>query len=889
MKKYILCFVALYAFINIGLDAQNFNYNLSDGPISLPRLQDALKQYTDTASLKEVKHWKYLKRWEHELSMHANGKGNPGDAADMFRYMSRRNSQNNLSKSFNANWFPVGPDVIPANFTGYLENGIGRVNCIGFDPLNAQVLYAGIAQGGLWKTTNGGQTWTPLTDDLLITRISDICINPNNPQEIYISLCDFEYVGIGLDLDNRKRYPHYGLGVYKSTDGGASWNPTGLGFTLQEGDASLIRRILINPSNTNELVACGVSGMYKSTDAGSTWEQIADNFYWDLIPHPTQGNTLYAAGGWLYNANQGYAAIYRSDDFGSTWTELNTGIPPTGEVQRIKLAISASNPNIIQAITVNTQSGLYGFYKSTDGGNSWNFNYPGLNILEAFEGNGTGGQGTYDLVLHIDNDNPQKVYAGGVNLWMSDDGGETFNPASHWTLYYGPTVHADMHYLTQHPITNEFYLCNDGSIYRTNLIESQTWESAQNGNPWPSQWENIGNGMQVTSFYRLSSDKQQYYQLLAGAQDNATSYFSGTDWYAVFGGDGMDNWMSEQVPGIALGSSQFGNIYWTSDGGISDVQGSNANVNNESGDWTTPIEQCPVAPNSLYIGFENVSVSYDEGMFWEVPGSIGGASTPLTSIAVAPDNCDIVYVSKRLNYLQDIPSRVYRSINGTQTWQNVTNGLPDSLFYSSLAISPLNNSTVVLSIAAFSPGLKVFRSSNSGQSWQNISYNLPDVPVNMLKFLPGTNDLLAATDAGIFILRNGSSLWVDESFGLPNVIVSDIEINEAANKIFVSTFGRGIWASDLDVLLSATKLEKCEPEISFTQNADHIGFTMNNYQCEPKLSVIEIIDIKGRVVQRSSFQGTTWSASASSLNSGLYFLRLSGDNYSKVQKFAIVR
>jgi len=124
---------------------------------------------------------------------------------------------------------------------------------------------------------------------------------------------------------------------------------------------------------------------------------------------------------------------------------------------------------------------------------------------------------------------------------------------------------------------------------------------------------------------------------------------------------------------------------------------------------------------------------------------------------------------------------------------------------------------------------------------------------------------------------------------LPNVIVSDIEINEAANKIFVSTFGRGIWASDLDVLLSISKAEECEPEISFTQHADLIGVNLIDASCMPNLTVIEIIDIKGRVVQRSSVQGTTWSTSTSNLMSGLYFLRLSGDNFSKVQKFVVGR
>lgn len=886
-RSAVLILILLYSHFG---NSQPFRFRRDTAGITLPLLQKQLSDFVDTTNPAKAKNWKYIKRWEDELSRHTDSKGNPGDARAMHRYKSQRAKQFKSANSFNANWLPVGPNYVPNNYTGYLENGIGRINCIAFHPTQAQIFYVGVAQGGLWKTTNGGVSWIPLTDDLPITRVSDIAINPDNPDEIYISLCDFEYVGIGLDIDNRKRYPHYGLGIYKSMDGGLTWNPTGLSFELLDKDASLIRKIIIHPENTNELIACGVSGIFRSSDAGATWTQISEAFYWDMLQQPGNSAVLYAAGGWLYNANYGYAAIYKSTDFGQTWAELETGIPSTGEVQRIKLAVSLSNPEIIQAIAVNIESGLYGLYRSEDAGLTWTYSYPGLNILEGGDGTGTGGQGTYDLVLHIDNENPQKVYAGGVNLWMSEDGGQTFNPSSHWTIYYGPTIHADMHYLTQHPLTGEYFMCNDGGVYKTSEILNHTWESAQNGNPWPSTWENLSNGMQVTSFYRISSNKQANYQLMAGAQDNATSYFDGNSWYGVFGGDGMDNHMSAQTPGVVIGSSQYGYFYWADDGGLFNVQGIQANVNDELADWTAPVEGCAVEPYTIYAGFENVSRSSDEGFSWEVPGYLSGAYTPISAIGVAPQNCDVVYACKRINYLENIPSAFYVSDDAGASWTERTQGLPDSLFLSSVAVSPLNSNHVVISVASFGAGLKVFRSNNGGLNWQNISFNLPDVPVNMLKFLPSSDDLLAACDAGIFVLRSGAAQWIDESLGLPNVIVSDIEINEAANKIFVSTFGRGIWASDLNLLLSGNNSVACSPEFS-VQNLGNTRFeiTWNNDACPASFSKMEVFDIKGQKLFQRNISGSTVSVDFNSFPSGVYFIRLDGNSRAQVIKLMHAR
>lgn len=879
---------SLLLLISIGSYAQPYRYVPNGSPINLKGIQKSFSDYKDTVNLKDVKYWKYMNRWEQEMSMHCNGNGEIGSAQELQQYLKNRSEIQNFSRSFSASWFPVGPNYVPENYTGYLENGIGRINCIAFHPTNPDVFYVGVAQGGLWKTSNGGTSWMPLTDQLPITRVSDIAINPNNPDEIYISLCDFEYVGIGLELDNRKRFPHYGLGVYKSLDGGFTWNSTALEFDLVQRDASLIRKIIINPTNTNELVACGVGGVFKSFDAGSSWTTTLDTLSWDLVQHPINPNVLFLATGWINSAQVGYAGIFKSTDFGQTWQELSTGIPTTNEVQRIKIAISESNPSVMYAATVNVSSGLYGIYKSINSGNSWTLHYADLNLLEAFEGTGTGGQGTYDLAFHVDRENPLKVYIGGVNLWMSEDGASTFNPVNHWTTYYGPTIHADMHQMTQNPLTNEYFMCNDGGIYKTDFIQSETWDNINAGNTWPTVWQNLSNGMQITSFYRLSSSKNADDRVIAGAQDNASAYYDGSSWKAIFGGDGMDNYLSTLDPQVVIGSSQYGNFYYSSDGGQFSVFNSPANVNGEEAEWTTPLEGCYVLPNTLYAGFQQVSSSYDEGISWNVDGNLNSTGAPMTALAVSPQTCDVVCALSRVNYFNDYPSRFYYSNDAAGTWTERTSGLPDSLYLSSVAISPLNTSEVVVAVAGFVAGLKVFKSINEGNSWQNISFNLGNFPINMLKYLPNSNTLLAATDAGLFMLPEGQTTWVDQSNGLPNVIVSDIEINENANKIYLSTFGRGIWASDLSFLTTVNTVNPCKDKIEIRQLGSKLfSIEIPNSECNHSFSELEVIDIQGRLIYKTAISGIQTQINLSQVNSGLYFVRLFGSGKSAVQRMFV--
>jgi hypothetical protein len=313
-------FIIFYSFVSFCFltSAQPFIKNTTGRALTFKEVQLQFDQFKKTTDLKNAKHWKVYKRYEMEMLMHTNGRGEPDGFADQVKESIKAAEEKQKQKGMPSPWSPVGTTMVPANLTYYMENGIGRVNCAGFHPTDTNTFYVGVAQGGVWKTTDGGNSYIPLTDDLPITRISDITVDPTNPNTIYISVCDFEYIGKGLYLDGKKRHTHFGLGVYKSTDAGLTWNATGLTFQLTNGEASLIRKIVVNSTNSNELLACGVSGMYKSVNAGATWVKQVDSLFWDMHQVSSNPNIIYAASCWVANANTGSAAVYKSTNFGST-------------------------------------------------------------------------------------------------------------------------------------------------------------------------------------------------------------------------------------------------------------------------------------------------------------------------------------------------------------------------------------------------------------------------------------------------------------------------------------------------------------------------------------------------------------------------------------------
>lgn len=886
----------LACLLTFQMSAQRFINRTADDqePMTFTQLQLQFDNWAKEKNLSQEHHWKYFKRWEMDMQMHTDANGQRTDVSDYIHaainVADQKNQQNSSRMAMSA-WYPVGPNVVPNNLTGYMMNGIGRINCIAFHPTNSSTYFVGVAQGGVWKTTNNGVSWTPLTDNLPITRISDIAIDPNDPDNtMYVSVCDFEYIGFGLYLNGRKRNTHYGLGVYKTTDGGATWSPTGLTFQLTDGDASLIRKIIIDPNNSNNILACGVSGMYRSTDAGASWTLVNNSLFWDMQQDPATPNTIYAASGWVAVSNDGAAGIYKSTNFGLTWTQLSTGIPATGQVQRVRLAIAPSDPNYIYAIAVDLQNGLYGIYKSVNAGSTWTYINPGVNILEWDDGSNSGGQGNYDLGLMIHPTNRNIVYVGGVNVWGSSDGAQTWQPASHWTLYYGPTLHGDIHFIERQPSTGNIFVCSDGGIYRTNSITTQSWNDANNNIPWPTQWTDIGYGMQITSFYRISSSRNTTGRLLAGAQDNGSFYFENLVWNTVYGGDGMDNYLDPQDDNALIAASQYGSFGISNDDGIS-FNGMNINVNNEAGEWTSPIVADYNNPGVLYAGFENVTKSTNGGQNWTAISNFpfAGNTQEISALAVSNSNANVIYAAKRVRYEYNLDGLMYKTTNGGSTWTNVTAGLPDSLYFTSVEISETDANTVYVTCAGFSTGNKVFRTTNGGTSWQNISYNLPNVPVNCVKYIPGNGTVMIAADLGVYVFDPVGNSWTLNSTGLPNVIVSDIEFNVPLNKIYVSTFGRGIWATDLDVFTSTLNkpvVNALSIELFPSPNNGTFTITVPADKSNEEFS-LEVIDISGRIVYSEKLNGKSNYGIALNVPSGMYFAHVRGTSLYGVKSFVV--
>lgn len=831
-----------------------------------------------------VTHPKWLDRWENFTLKRVDEQGRYPEMPKYYNAFKEhvyvQGAQNYKVQSLQ--WIPYGPFSLPEYPNPPYNEGMGRINCVAFHPNDTNVFFIGASQGGVWKTTNNGNSWMPITEKLPILRISDIAIDPTYPDTMYICLGDYAYIGVALDLDNRKRNTHYGMGVYRTFDGGLSWEPTGLSFENTDFDGSLMRRVLVNHTNSSELLAVGTSGIWKSFDNGDHWIQIMDSIMWDIEQSAQNPNVLYASSGYIENLDEGHASIFKSTDFGNTWMELSTGIPPQG-LQRVELALSPTDTNYIYAITCDFNSGFAGLYKSSNAGQTWTLQSTSPNILNhSNDATGTGGQGTYDLSIVVDHTNPERIYIGGVNLWGSHDGGITWEGVSYWLNYYGETVHADQHQLKWHPLTEQYYLCNDGGIYRTNQIETDAWDS---GNDWPTQWENLSNGMNITSFYRVSVSKSNSDIVLAGAQDNATFYFDGTFWRNLFGGDGMDCAIDPIDPNILYGSAQYGSFYLSHNGGqtVDYMYGGN-------GEWTTPIQIDPTNNNTLYLAMDQLYVSTNGGLSWDVISSfptVGalGHALEATALRVSSLNSNFVYVAKRMYHNLNEDVQMWVTANGGLNWNNITTGLPSYHYITSIEIDENDASHVWVSLAGFTEGEKIYESLDAGQTWNNISSNLPNIPINSIIQQKGAElgVLFLGTDLGVWYKDENSSDWAVLGEGMPNVIVDDIEYHEQDKVLYAATFGRGIWKLDLgDFTTNEEYTNTTTPNYNISPNPNQGRFTVKNVV--DKDANYEIIDVKGRVV----YKGKVKNSFDVSLPSGVYWLNIKKENHSVyIEKFII--
>lgn len=894
----LLLFIGAF-FYFIVLNAQPFQ---PQGKFNISAIESEFEAFKTNSNFYSQKGWKWQARWLEEQAKNTSlGNDFPNYEAGYFEYQNHTQTSKKLKRS-NANWSPAGPVLRPPNANSYSNHGMGRINCIEFHPTDSNIFWVGVAQGGIWRTDNYGETYTPLNDGLPMLRISDIEVNPNNTQELYACVGDYAYIGVGLDLDDRKRHTHYGLGVYKSTDGGASWQPTALTFNELNRNNTLMRRVFVNPSNTQEIIAAGVEGIFKSYDGGNSFNQVLDSLIWDFEMNPDNPNTLIAVGGWVKNTNSGSACILKSTDFGDTWQLTSVPFSNKGQVQRVEVAYAADT-NYLYAVGCDVNRGFYGFYQSIDGGLNWNTQFDqsdSLNILAWSDGiDEVGGQGAYDLSIAVDPKDKNKVFVGGVNTWGTDDGGQTFNGVSYWINYFGESLHADQHQFKFNPLDGKMYVCNDGGLYRSNDVQIGDWSVANWGYLWPTVWEDISDGMQITSFYRLGISEGNPGIVIAGAQDNSTYYKSNNSWLNIIGGDGMEAILHPTDPQVLYGSSQYGRIYSSNDGGANYDYYFTYDIwaNGEEGAWTTPYWLNPNNTSQLITGHGQVYQTMNNGSFWNAISSFPNVSElgqpqVASALAVKEDNPNIIYVAKRLYHSLGLPSQLFKTDNGGSTWQDITAGLPDSLFFTDIEINQNQPDEVWVTCAGYSNGNKVFYSNDGGATWSNISKNLPNLPCNTIVLDQNTQNrnVYVGLDRGVYFTNDTATSWHLYEDNLPKVIISELEIHNTSKKLYAATFGRGIWVGNLvgDFQPSVATDEINSEQLKGFQvlpnpTSGLAQIIIPSFYLETNL---EVVDVTGRIVHIDLIQYPKQSVQFE-LPNGLYYLRLNKAGKQLVEKLII--
>lgn len=682
--------------------------------------------------------WFYEQRSYPNEFIPENAYNNSLEQRDVLRSFNTglKSTDNNLNIPL-FNWVSLGPT--PGAYFSY-GNISSRIVTGAFDPINPNIIYVGPANGGVWKSTDAGITWTPLTDQQASLSMGAIEIDPNNTNIIYAGTGEATYSGAS----------YYGRGLLKSTDAGQSWTQITSGLPT----SSYFSRIKIRPNNSTQLLAAlGNSGLYRSTNSGTSWSQIITGRIDDVIFTPT-GDTVFAVGG--------SGGLRRSIDGGVTFSAFGTGLA-TGT--RTHFDFAKVNPAIMYA---SVYSSTVNIYKSTNYGANWTL----LSVNS--EIGSQGGQAWYDLYLRVNPKNPSKVYVGIIDVFRSIDGTNFTNITNG---YSGGNVHVDQHFLFFHPTDeNTYFVCNDGGI----------WKTTNNGDAFT----NYNQNLTLTQFYRIAASPFTPSRILGGTQDNGTQQtYSSLNWAAAFGGDGGEVCFNPFNSNYIIGETQNGGLVRTTNGGTSWLNATTGINTGENVTWVAPIIHHPTTSGTFYVARQSIYRSTDNGGNWTaISGNVNGTSA-VREMCISQSDPNIMFATSS--------SSVFKSTDAGATWTNVTSGLP-SRTITSVSVHPTDASVVMLTFSGFGTN-KVYKSTNGGSSWVSVSGNLPDTPVNDLLIFTNnpasTNTYFVATDIGIFLTENDGTNWFEVSEGMPNTVVMHLDYSPSNQMLRAGTHGRGVFES----------------------------------------------------------------------------------------------
>ncbi|MBI3118659.1 MAG: hypothetical protein HYZ00_08245, partial [Candidatus Hydrogenedentes bacterium] len=722
----------------------------------------------------------------------------------------------------------------------------GRVRSILIDPANANIMYAGAVAGGIWKTTNGGSSWDPLTDDMANLAVVTLAFERQGSASVNTSVI---YAGTGEGYFNGDAVR--GAGIFKSTNAGQTWARLS---STNSFDFFFVNKIVASPENANVVYCATQTGVFKTTNGGQSWNELIRN----NGSGGSNGSVVRTGIGFsdielrsdlaadILVANNGSFisdGIYRSIDGGATWNRVLN----RAGIGRSDIAIAPSNQSIMYALTADNtnQHRLLNVFKSTDGGANWQSQIPGgfdqrnadwlllsnpivANLQPCFgSGDAIISQGWYDNIIAVAPHNPNIVFAGGIDLMRSDDGGATWGLISYWWISATNSAftHADQHTIVFHPGWNGtsnqiLYAGNDGGIFRTNnALGTRSGGSGGAPNidgvcfnapslPTAVDWLSLNNAFRITQFYNGRPFPPGEDGFFGGAQDNGTVF--GTDatgidgWEEINGGDGGYVSFDETNPLIMFAETTGKSMIRSTDGGrnFSDIVNGAGQISESTNNFMfiAPFRHDPSNPNRLWYGGNRPwrsnnasSAPTPAQVTWTQAGAQFPGDGEISAWAIAPGNSNIVFAGTTDGRVMKVTSAT-TSTSGT-AWQQVTPPFSDDAFISWIEVDPndASGNTVYATNSRFDSE-HVMRSTNGGGAWTNIESNLPNVPVHCLVVKPGTAaTLFVGTDQGVFVSNNTGGSWANMNTpNFSNTVVEGLEFQDAIT-LFAFTHGRGAY------------------------------------------------------------------------------------------------
>ena len=682
----------------------------------------------------------------------------------------------------------------------------GRVSDFAVNPNNPSEYYVATSSGGVWKTSNAGNTYEPLFDSQGSYSIGVVTMDPSNPNIVWV----------GTGENNNQRSVAYGDGVYRSKDAGASWEKMGL------DNSEHIGKIIVHPDNSDVVYVAAIGplwsaggdrGVYKTTDGGKTWSNLLmideHTGINDIEMDPSDPQVLYASAFqrrrhvFTYISGGPGSAIYKSTDGGTTWEKSQKGLPDV-DLGRIDIEISPADPEVIYAI-VEAAQGEGGFLRSTDRGASWS------------KQSGHTTSGNYYVEIFADPVDPEKVYSMDTWIQVTEDGGKSFRVLGE------DYKHVDNHVMWINPANTDHLLVGcDGGIY-------ESWDMG-------AHWD-FKENLPVTQFYKVAVDNDKpFYNVYGGTQDNfslggpsrttSQNGISNDQWFITHGGDGFESQVEPDNPDIIYAQSQYGVLvrYDRKSGEEKGIQPKERKGENSyRWNWDAPLAVSAHKPGRLYFAANKVFRSDDRGNSWEVisedltrqinrnelkvMGRVWSVDAVAKNSGVSPYGTIVAFsespLDENLLVVGTDDGLIQITEDGGDSWRSVGSfgGVPSRTYVNAVLTSNHDRNVIYAVFNNHKNGdykPYVYMSKDKGASWTNITSNLPErgSTYTIAEDHVDANLLFTGTEFGVFFSNNQGVNWKQLKAGVPTIAIRDLAIQQRENDLVMASFGRGFFVLD---------------------------------------------------------------------------------------------